>query len=78
MPEMSGVQVAERLREIHPAIQLLFMSGYTDRSIQRTDALSQETEFLQKPFTPAVLISKVREILGRANGGNTMTSGSVQ
>ncbi len=77
MPEMSGVQVAERIREIFPKIHLLYMSGYTDRSIQRTDMLTQDTEFLQKPFTPAVLVSKIRQILARANG-DTMTSGSSQ
>ncbi len=76
MPEMSGVQVAERIREIFPDIRLLFMSGYTDRSLQRTDALAKDTDFLQKPFTPAVLVSRIREILNRKNGGeNAMTSG---
>jgi len=39
------------------------MSGYTDDGIVRHGALSEGTAFLQKPFTPDVLVRKVREAL---------------
>jgi DNA-binding response OmpR family regulator len=39
------------------------MSGYTDDAIVRLDVLSAATAYLQKPFSPAALARKVREVL---------------
>ncbi len=67
MPQMSGVEVADRIREERRQsggdLRILFMSGYTDRSLQMTDALPARTGFLQKPFTPDMLAARVREAL---------------
>jgi two-component system, cell cycle sensor histidine kinase and response regulator CckA len=61
MPEMGGVQLAARLAERQPGLKVLFMSGYTG------DELSlQEQHFLEKPFTPAGLVSAVRRTLESA------------
>ena len=43
------------------------MSGYADNAIVNTGILHKEVAFLQKPFTPAALTEKVREVL--ENGG---------
>ena len=63
MPEMSGRQLAERLVEIRPRMKVVYMSGYTADAVLRRGALEDETKFIQKPFTPDALTSKVREIL---------------
>jgi two-component system cell cycle sensor histidine kinase/response regulator CckA len=63
MPQMSGVEVAERVRKDFPNVRVLYMSGYTDRSLQRTEMLPDEGGFLQKPFTPGLLATRVREAL---------------
>ena len=39
------------------------MSGYTDDTIVRHVVLRAEIDFLQKPFTPASLARRVREVL---------------
>ena len=39
------------------------MSGYTDDAIVQHGVLEPGTAFLQKPFTPAALAQKVREVL---------------
>ena len=62
MPQMGGAEVIKRLRRKRPDTEVLCMSGYTDRSIQRTRSIAGH-EFLQKPFTPAQLLRKVRQIL---------------
>jgi PAS domain S-box-containing protein len=69
LPLMSGRQVADRLRTIRPEIKVLFMSGYTDDAIHQHGILDSGVAYLQKPFTPASLTRKVREIIERKNGG---------
>ncbi len=63
MPEMSGATVAQRVRAISPRVRVLFVSGYSEHDMadQGLDALSFQV--LQKPFSPAALVRKVREIL---------------
>jgi two-component system cell cycle sensor histidine kinase/response regulator CckA len=63
MPEMSGRQLAERLKERRPELKVLFVSGYTDDAITRHGILEPGIAFLQKPFTPDALASKVRMVL---------------
>jgi PAS domain S-box-containing protein len=63
MPEMSGKELADRLKSQSPDLKMLFMSGYTDESIVHHGVLDSSVEFIQKPFTPASLIRKVRDVL---------------
>jgi FixJ family two-component response regulator len=63
MPNMSGPQLAQRLRGIRPGLKVLYLSGYTDDAIVRHGILEGEAPFLQKPFSPDSLAQKVREVL---------------
>jgi CheY-like chemotaxis protein len=63
MPQLSGYQLADRLKPARPGMKVLFMSGYTDDAISHHQVLSPDAHFLQKPFTPDVLARKVREVL---------------
>jgi len=63
MPEMGGKELAQRFRATHPQTKVLFCSGYTQEAIDRGGELEPGTAFLQKPFTPVLLASKVREVL---------------
>ncbi len=63
MPGLNGRQLAERMKTTHPEIRVLFVSGYTDDAIVHHGKLLPGTAFLQKPFSPAALSQKVREVL---------------
>ena len=63
MPRMGGRELAEHMRQLRPATKALFMSGYTDDAIVHHGVLDAGLAFIQKPFTPAALIGKVRELL---------------
>jgi PAS domain S-box-containing protein len=66
MPGMGGRQLADRLAGQRPGIKALFLSGYTDDAVVRHGVSASEINFLQKPFTPSALRSKVREVLDQA------------
>jgi CheY-like chemotaxis protein len=63
MPGMNGFELAERLRESHPGMKVLFMSGYSEEAVARHGLLDPDRNFLPKPFTPVALAGKMREIL---------------
>ena len=63
MPQLSGPLVAEKLTSLRPGIKVLYMSGYTDDAVVHHGVLSHEMPFIQKPFSPAALRKKIREVL---------------
>lgn len=63
MPGQSGVELAQLLHDQLPDLRVLYMSGYTDEAIVHHGVLQHEAAFLPKPFIPAVLAAKIREVL---------------
>jgi|SRR5579871_1013387 len=66
MPEMSGRELVDRLRDQGFAKKVLYVSGYSDDKSIYAETLPQGTAFLQKPFTLGSLLEKVKEVLGAA------------
>jgi two-component system cell cycle sensor histidine kinase/response regulator CckA len=63
MPRMNGSDLARRLMAERPGIRVLFISGY-DRDAARTSGpLEPGTDFIEKPFSPEVLLERVARLL---------------
>ena len=65
MPEVSGPELANFAREICPGLRVLYMSGYTDDALNRHGLQGTTDQFIQKPFTPLIILRRIREILDR-------------
>ena len=63
MPGMRGPELVERMREQRPDLQVLFISGYTEREFGDGVPMTLNTNFLEKPFTPDRLLLQVRQTL---------------
>lgn len=67
MPGTSGRELASRIVDLRPGIRVLYMSGYTENVITSGGMLEEGLAFLQKPFSPAVLVQKIREVLSHTS-----------
>jgi two-component system cell cycle sensor histidine kinase/response regulator CckA len=63
MPGLSGPDLAQHLVRRRPHLKVLYVSGFTHHMATASGVTSRHTAFLQKPFTPDVLASRVREML---------------
>ncbi|MCC7262616.1 MAG: PAS domain S-box protein [Candidatus Latescibacteria bacterium] len=63
MPEMGGRDLAAALQARCPGLKVLFMSGYIDDAVVRHGIVGAGETFLHKPFSPAALGRKVRQLL---------------
>jgi len=66
MPGMSGRMLAEQVTALRPQIRVVLMSGYTNDAVLQHRVAETDMAFIQKPFTPVALRSKVREVLDHA------------
>jgi two-component system cell cycle sensor histidine kinase/response regulator CckA len=64
MPQMTGLALAERLREVWPDLKVFFMCGYS--GIELSNLLDKpENACIQKPFLPKDLVEQLREFLDK-------------
>ena len=67
MRQMSGFDLGRALSQRNPGLKILYMSGYRDQAGGTEPDLAPAT-FLRKPFTPDLLLAKVREVLDAEAG----------
>ena len=63
MPEMLGNEVARRVHAIRPALPVLYMSGYAQPVLDTHGALTTHIDLLEKPFSEATLLTRVRRAI---------------
>ncbi len=68
MPGMTGQELAERMQAEHPALNVVFMSGYSEHAATEMAHADPTVRLLTKPFSRAAILRTVGEILQRTNG----------
>jgi two-component system, cell cycle sensor histidine kinase and response regulator CckA len=63
MPGMNGKALSEKLKESYPDLKVLLTSGYTADAFADRGVIDPGDVLLHKPFAPAELAVKVREVL---------------
>lgn len=63
MPKMGGDILASQIQKTNPAIKILLISGHTNRSLSKQGMLDAGYDILLKPFTPDLLVAKVKDLL---------------
>jgi signal transduction histidine kinase len=63
MPGISGHECAQKFKELYPEVRILYISGYTDDVLLRHGVLEEGFSYIQKPFTPATLIPRIKKLL---------------
>ena len=62
--QLDGLGLAEHLRNRHPSIQVVLMTGYTN---QLQEAAARRFTVLAKPCAPGVLTNAMRDAIRRRN-----------
>jgi signal transduction histidine kinase len=65
MPGGTGPSLYRRLVALRPSLRVLFMSGYADRRLFDGAAIDRTDAFMEKPFSAAMLLTRIRKILDR-------------
>jgi len=65
MPEINGKDLFKQASLEIPGLKVLYMSGYSDITIDHKDPMEKSFSFIQKPFSVSSLTLKVREILDK-------------
>ena len=64
MPHLDGEACFRELRLIKPTVQVILSSGYNEQDVVNLFAGKGLAGFIQKPYTSAELIDRVRDVLG--------------
>jgi two-component system, cell cycle sensor histidine kinase and response regulator CckA len=67
LPELSGFDLAQKALERNPELKVLFMTGYVEGDIVQRGISELGASFLDKPFQPATLLSRVHDAIAPAN-----------
>lgn len=76
MPQMTGVELFEKLRERRSDLPFIFTSGYSKQEVTKEGCLPENTRFIDKPFSFNEVIADVSALLKQANN-KKLLSGQV-
>lgn len=65
LPMMTGFDLFHEMKSISPQVKMVIASGYLEPELKAEIFRAGVKEFIQKPYTPDVLLNSVRNVLDR-------------
>jgi two-component system cell cycle sensor histidine kinase/response regulator CckA len=65
MPEVSGLELADRFSEERPGVPILFMTGFSEEAVDGKGISGGNRGWILKPFTLEEIVARARKILSR-------------
>lgn len=62
---MNGRQIADAARELRPALNVLFMTGYAENAVLSHGHLDPGMQIVTKPFEIQVMAQRIRSLIGK-------------
>ncbi|HTZ17141.1 MAG TPA: PhnD/SsuA/transferrin family substrate-binding protein [Dissulfurispiraceae bacterium] len=69
MPQKSGKEAFDEMRNVKPDIKCIFLSGHTADRIDKQSLEDKNIKLLLKPVSPKELLKQVRDLLDKENRG---------
>lgn len=66
LPKIDGWELFQRMRDINPAVRVIFASGYSDNGLREKLVNAGAVDLVQKPYMSDEILNRVRELLGSA------------
>jgi two-component system response regulator FixJ len=72
MPEMNGVELIRRLKQLHVADPVIVVTGHADVPMAIEAMKEGVADFIEKPFSDDVILDAIRSALARQESGAEM------
>jgi two-component system cell cycle sensor histidine kinase/response regulator CckA len=66
MPRRNGPEVFAAIKALNPGVSVVFATGYSNETATLADLVERGVVVLRKPYSPAVLCRRIREVLDAA------------
>ena len=63
LPKLGGWEMFEKLRAIDPNVKVILASGFVDAEMRNEAMKKGAKDFIQKPYVPATILKRIREVL---------------
>lgn len=63
MPNLGGIELAQKLRAVDADLKVLYTSGYTDSDLSADGVLQEGVNFIYKPATPVDIANMIEKLL---------------
>lgn len=78
MPEMNGIEVLRRLRQINQEVPVIFLTVLSDQIYEEAALLSGAVDFVEKSRSFTILLKRMGLILGGAKAGQGAAAPTAQ
>jgi two-component system response regulator FixJ len=78
MPKMSGLDVLEVLKQDHPMIPVIMISGFADVAMAVKAMQSGASDFVEKPFNANDVLDTLKRVLDTSPSSNAKTDTNAE